>query len=34
VFRLQRTGLAWFTLYGLLVNLITEDYDWDLTAAA
>jgi len=34
LFCLQRTGLAWFTLYGLLVNLITEDYDWDLTGAA
>jgi hypothetical protein len=30
VFRLQRRGLAWFTLYGLVANLVIEDYDWAL----
>ena len=32
IFRLQVRGLTWFTLYGLLVDLVIEDYDWSLSA--
>jgi Domain of unknown function (DUF4389) len=31
LFRLQRVGLGWFALYGLMVNLVIEDYDWALS---
>jgi hypothetical protein len=31
VFLAQRVGMAWFTHYGLIVNLVIEDYDWNLS---
>jgi hypothetical protein len=34
LFHLQRIGLAWFTQYGLIINLVIEDYDWDLTGSS
>jgi Domain of unknown function (DUF4389) len=30
IFRIQRAGLAWYAHYGLLINLVIEDYDFEL----